>query len=188
MFNIYLLKILFILGICSVSFIVQFIVNSVLKKTATKFDNEFLPFIQRVLGLTIWCIGLTIILFDFGIINLSSLVATAGIGSIFIAMLIKESVSNIIAGITIMFDRPFRVGDTIKLTTGDLGEVLKIGLRRTHILIPRTKDEGKSVLVIPNKDLTKAKVYNYTFAKDIDNEQKEKQEEKPKPIGHIQRT
>lgn len=189
MFESYLMKTLFIIGACSASFITQCIVNTILKKTATKFDNEFLPFIKRVLGIAIWCAGFVAILFEFGVINISGLVTTAGVGSILIAMLIKDSVSNIVAGITIMFDRPFRVGDKIKLSSGDVGEVIKIGVRRTHILIPIEKDESKSILVMPNKDLTKAKIYNYTFAKDIDNEQKQKEEEedKPKPAGYIQR-
>lgn len=187
MFESYWMKILFVIGVCSGSFIVQQIVNIILKKMDVRFQNEFLPFIQRVLGIAIWCVGLVVILFEFGVINIMNLVTTAGIGSILIAMLIKDSVSNIVAGITIMFDRPFRVGDKVKLSSGDSGEVIKIGLRRTQILIPIIKDESKSVLVIPNKDLTKAKVYNYTFAKDIDNEKKEKEEDKPKPTGYIQR-
>ena len=190
MFESYWMKTWFIVGVCSVSFIVQYIVSIILKKMNSKFDNEFLPFIQRVLGIAIWCVGLATILFEFGVINIMNLVTTAGIGSILIAMLIKDSVSNIVAGMTLMFDRPFRVGDNVKLSSGDSGKILKIGLRRTQILIPNTTEEV-SVLVIPNKDLAKAKVYNYTFAKDISNEQKEKekkeQEDKPKPTGYIKR-
>lgn len=184
-----LIKILFIVGVISASFLAQCLVNLILKKIDSRFDNEFLPFIKRMLGLAIWCVGLAAILFEFKVVSVLNLVTTAGIGSILIAMLIKESVSNIVAGITIMFDRPFRVGDTVKLATGDTGEVIKIGLRRTNILIPRIGEVSKCILVMPNKDLTKAKVYNYTFAQDIDNEkkQKEKEEEKPKPNGHIQR-
>ena len=174
MFESYLMKILFVIGVCSGSFIVQYIVNIVLKKMDTRFQNEFLPFIQRLLGIGIWCVGLAVILFEFGVINIMNLVTTAGIGSILIAMLIKDSVSNIVAGMTIMFDRPFRVGDKIKLSTGDSGEVIKIGLRRTQILIPKTTDE-LAILVIPNKDVAKGKVYNYPFAKERQNEQKEKE-------------
>jgi len=178
MFESYWMKIWFIVGVCSASFIVQQIVRLVLKRMDARFNNEFLPFIQRVLGIGIWCVGLAAILFEFGVINIMNLVTTAGIGSILIAMLIKDSVSNIVAGITLMFDRPFRVGDNIKLSTGDSGKVIKIGLRRTQILIPKITDE-LAILVIPNKDVAKGKVYNYTFAKERQNEQKEKEGSEP---------
>ena len=181
MFESYWMKMWFIGGVCLASFILQYIVNIVLKKMDAKLDNEFLPFIQRVLGITIWCIGLAVILFEFGVINLMNLVTTAGIGSILIAMLIKDSVSNIVAGMTLMFDRPFRVGDNVKLSTGDKGEVVKIGLRRTQVLIPRTTEE-MSILVIPNKDVAKGKVYNYTFAKERADEQQKEKDEGVEPV------
>lgn len=190
MFEVYLWKSLYIAGILFVSFLSHFAVNSILtlysdkiiKKTKTKFDEELYPLIKRLLGILIWCTGFTIILFEFGILDLSKLAATVGISSILIAMLVKESIANIVAGITIMFDRPFRVGDKVKLSSGDVGEILKIGLRRTHILIPRTTEEV-SILIMPNKDLTKSKIYNYTYAKELQNEKKE--QEGLKPTGDI---
>lgn len=184
MFESYWMKILFVIGVCSASFIVQYIVNIILKKMDATLHNEFLPFIQRILGIGIWCMGLAVILFEFGVINIMNLVTTAGIGSILIAMLIKESVSNIVAGITLMFDRPFRVGDWVKLSSGDSGEVIKIGLRRTQVLIAETESEHKSILVIPNKDVAKGKVYNYTFAKERTNEQ-QKEKERSESTGDI---
>lgn len=188
MFEVYLWKSIYVIGILFASLVSQFLVNAVLnfysdkilKRTKTKFDEELYPLIKRLLNIVIWCTGLIIILFEFGVLDLSKLAATVGISSILIAMLVKESVSNIVAGITIMFDRPFRAGDKIKLSSGDVGEVLKIGLRRTHILIPRTTEEV-SILIIPNKDLTKSKIYNYTYAKELKNEKKE-----DNPIGNME--
>ena len=161
MFESYWMKILFVIGVCSASFIIQYIVNIILKKMDSRFQNEFLPFIQRLLGIGIWCVGLAVILFEFGVINIMNLVTTAGIGSILIAMLIKDSVSNIVAGMTLMFDRPFRVGDKIKLSTGDAGEVIKIGLRRTQILIPKT--EGVIVVLFWAIALIESLIFFFTL-------------------------
>ena len=178
--NIILHKALFVAIVLFISFIGNVLINMILEvykkkiavKTATKNDDELIPLIKRVLGLLIWIVGGIFILTEFGV-NVKGLYVTAGASSICTAMLLKDSITNIVAGVTIMFDRPFRVGDSVKLHTGDIGVVLKIGLRRTNVLIPRMSDKSKSVLVIPNKDLSTAKVYNYTLAKELEYEQKE---------------
>ena len=144
--------------------------NKIAKRTKTKHDDELIPLVQRVLGIGIWAVGLIMILVEFGV-DINALYATAGVGSIGTAMFLKDSIANVMAGVTLMFDRPFRVGDKVKLNSGDVGEIIKIGLRRTSVLIPRTKDIGKSILIIPNTQLSTAKVYNYTMAKELTNEQ-----------------
>jgi MscS family membrane protein len=57
-----------------------------------------------------------------------------------------------------MIDRPFRVGDRIKLPSGEIGDVHEIGLRSSTIL-----DFDNNLIVSPNSDLTKAKVINYSY-------------------------
>lgn len=177
--NILIHKALFVFIVLSLSFIGDYSVRKLLKfykykianKTKTKNDEELVPLIQRLLGLFIWLIGIVLILVEFGV-NVTGLYATLGAGSLATAIVVKDSVANIVAGVTLMFDRPFRVGDDVKLHTGDVGKIIKIGLRRTNVLIPRGNDErSKSILVIPNSQLSKAKVYNYTLAKELNNEQ-----------------
>lgn len=171
-------KALFIFIVLDVCFIGNYIIRSLLNgymkkiaiRTKTKHDDELIPLVRRLTTFAICGTGIVFLLIELGV-NVTGLYATAGAGSICTAMLLKNSITNIVAGVTLMFDRPFRIGDEIKLVSGDVGKVLKIGLRRTNILIPRTKDKGKSILVIPNKDLDTAKIYNYTLAKEFDNGQ-----------------
>lgn len=179
MYEILIHKALFVFIVLSFSFIGNYVINKILniyktkiaKKTKTKHDDELVPLIKRLLGFLIWGIGIILILIEFGI-NITGLYATVGAGGLVISMLIKDSIANIVAGVTLMFDRPFRVGDMVRLVEGDIGEIIKIGLRRTHVLIPRGNDKAKCILVIPNSDLSKAKVYNYTLAKELEDEQK----------------
>jgi MscS family membrane protein len=63
-----------------------------------------------------------------------------------------------IAGFVIMIDRPFRVGDRIKLPSGEMGDVYEIGLRSSTIL-----DFDNNLIVSPNSELTKARVINYSY-------------------------
>ena len=178
MYEVYLFKILFVTSIIFIGLMGQRIINKILdvynekvaSKTKTKLDDELIPLIRRLSGIGIWIISIIIILSDFGV-NVLGIYAGLGIGSMITVMCVKESIINIIAGITIMFDRPFRVGDRVKLHTGDKGYIHRIGLRRTQICIPDDDKIGyKSILVIPNRDISKFKIYNYTFAEELEND------------------
>ena len=77
----------------------------------------------------------------------------------------QDTIENIIAGIFIMVDRPFREGDRILLPKkiGSLysswGDVTEIGLRTT-----RVRSTDGVLLTIPNKNLTKVKVKGPTYS------------------------
>jgi small-conductance mechanosensitive channel len=88
-------------------------------------------------------------------VNVASLVVSLGVGSLAVGLAAQDTLANMIAGFTLMLDRPFRIGDRIQLASGDVGDVQTIGMRATQI---RTLDE--SVLVIPNSVLVKERLVN----------------------------
>jgi small-conductance mechanosensitive channel len=90
----------------------------------------------------------------FGV-NVASLVVSLGVGSLAIGLAAQDTLSNMFAGFTLMADRPFRVGDRIRLASGETGDVEAIGMRATLI---RTVDEA--MLVVPNSALIKERVVN----------------------------
>ena len=93
----------------------------------------------------------------FGV-DVSSMLVFLGGGSVAIALAAQETLANMIAGFVIMFDQPFRIGNRIKLPTGETGDVFGIGLRSTKIL-----DSDNNVIVIPNAELTKSRVINFSY-------------------------
>jgi small-conductance mechanosensitive channel len=116
--------------------------------------REFGPLFAK-LGV-IFVVVLTVItlLQHFGV-NVASLVVSLGVGSLAIGLAAQDTLANMFAGFTLMADRPFRVGDRIKLATGEVGDVREIGIRATLI---RTLDE--TILVVPNSALVKERVVN----------------------------
>jgi len=81
-------------------------------------------------------------------------VAGLGVGGLAVALAARPTIENVIGGLTLFADKPFRVGDICKLGE-DIGYVEEIGLRSTRI---RTLE--RSVVSIPNADLATMKIDN----------------------------
>lgn len=116
--------------------------------------QALIPMMQRIAGLLLWLAGLILVLDHFGQ-NVSSVVAALGVTSLAIGLASQQALSNIIAGLVLVLDHPFRVGDRIRLPGLDGGEVLEIGMRSTHI---RLSDGSR--LIVPNADLVAARLVN----------------------------
>lgn len=89
-------------------------------------------------------------------LDLTALAATAGVATIAVGFAAQTSLSNLIAGLFLLVDRPFEVGDTVEIE-GRLGIVREISLLSTLV---RTFD---SILVRwPNEVVLKSTILNYT--------------------------
>lgn len=88
-------------------------------------------------------------------INVTGLVASAGIVGLALSFAAQDTLSNLFAGIAILADRPYAIGDYIILDTGERGEVRHIGLRSTRLL---TRDDVE--ISIPNGVMGSAKIIN----------------------------
>ncbi|HSR52349.1 MAG TPA: mechanosensitive ion channel family protein, partial [Acidobacteriota bacterium] len=82
-------------------------------------------------------------------------VASAGIVGITLGFAARDTIANLFAGIFILADAPYKIGDYIVLDTGDRGKVTKIGIRSTRIL---TRDDVE--ITIPNAVIADAKIVN----------------------------
>ena len=89
------------------------------KERLIPLNKELIPLVQRGAKIVIWVLALLIILPLFGI-NISGLIATLGVSSLAIALAAQDTIANIISGFMIMVDRPFRIGDRIKLPSGEV--------------------------------------------------------------------
>jgi MscS family membrane protein len=116
--------------------------------------REFGPLFGKLGVIFIVAVAVIATLTHFGV-NVASLVVSLGVGSLAIGLAAQDTLANMFAGFTLMADRPFRVGDRIRLSSGELGDVQEIGMRATLI---RTLDD--TILVIPNSVLVKERVVN----------------------------
>jgi small-conductance mechanosensitive channel len=106
--------------------------------------------LSRVARVVTVLVGVIILLAHFGV-NISALSATLGLGGLAFTLAAQDTISDAIAGVIILVDRPFRIGDRIEIQgIGTWGDVVDIGLRSTRI---RTRDNR--VVIIPNAFLMK---------------------------------
>jgi MscS family membrane protein len=127
-------------------------------------DAQLVVFLRRVIQLVLLSIALIMILDHFGL-DISALVATLGVSSLAFALAARAFLEDTIAGILILIDRPFGVGDRIQLPKevmgeyGDWGDVAEIGVRST-----RVRSVDGVLLTVPNSKLTNEVVVNFSHS------------------------
>ena len=114
--------------------------------------------LTRVARVVTGLLGLIVLLAHFGV-NVTALSAALGLGGLSITLAAQDTIADAIAGVIILIDRPFRIGDRIALQeAGTWGEVLSIGLRTTRV---RTRDNR--VIIVPNSTIGNSQVMNYSY-------------------------
>jgi small-conductance mechanosensitive channel len=104
---------------------------------------------------TILVMGFLIILSVLGI-SITPLITALGVGGLAVALALQDTLSNLFAGIHILMEKSVRVGDFIRLETGQEGYVDDITWRTTRIrMIPN------NMVMIPNSKLSQSIVTNY---------------------------
>lgn len=116
-------------------------------QTPDQSDNQLVVFFRdffKVVAIIIGIIMFSKFVFNF---DISSLITGLSIVTAAVALATRESLENLIASFIIFFDKPFTLGDLVKVE-GVTGTVEKIGLRSTRI-----RTEQKTFLTMPNKKM-----------------------------------
>ncbi|MEO5683444.1 MAG: mechanosensitive ion channel domain-containing protein [Chitinophagaceae bacterium] len=120
-------------------------------------DNQLIVFFRDFLKVIIGIIGILLIIhFSFNK-DIGALLAGFGIIGAALALAAKESLENLIASFIIFFDKPFNVGDLVKVQ-GYTGTVERIGLRSTRI-----RTDYKTYVTVPNKQMVDSIMDNLTL-------------------------
>ncbi len=126
----------------------------------SELNKTITPLLNRVVTFLIVAVTAIVVFEHFGY-SVTSLLTILGAGSLALGLAAQDTLSNMISGFIIMLDRPFRVGDRVKLPSGETGDVYEIGLRSTKIL-----DFDNNVLIVPNNELVKTRIINFGYPHD----------------------
>jgi small conductance mechanosensitive channel len=124
--------------------------------TSTRADPAVQGIATRLLKYSLLVLAVVMAASQLGI-QVGSLLAGVGIIGLAIGLAAQDTLANLVAGITILWDRPFRIGDNVTVS-GTFGQVQEIGLRTTRI---RTVEQLDTIL--PNKEIINATIVNHTM-------------------------
>ena len=141
---------------------IKYLEKNLADKTETKIDNIVFDLLKKFAGAIIYITAIIIALDMLGV-NVMPFIAGAGVAGIAIGFAAKDTLSNLIAGVLLIIDRPFEIGDRIEVWTAPSGsatwgDVIDIGLRATKI-----KTTDNIIIVIPNNEIMKRDIINYTI-------------------------
>jgi MscS family membrane protein len=100
--------------------------------TDSSIDNMLAPLVGKTLRVFIVILGVMMVLQNLTGVKIGPLLASLGIGGLAVALAAKDSIANFFGTLTILFDKPFQVGDRIVIDSYD-GTVESVGFRSTRI-------------------------------------------------------
>ncbi len=124
--------------------------------TETLVDDQFAPFLTASLKIIVAGFGFMIMLGVVFNLNVVSILTGLGIGGLAFALAAKETIENLLGSFTIFLDKPFKMGDLVKV--GEIeGRVEGIGFRSTRL---RALD--RTLVTVPNKKMIDSELLNDT--------------------------
>ncbi len=158
-FVILIMKTLFIFCFFWILYRAEEIINNFFIK---KFSNNsemlrgILPLLSKTTKVAIIIIGITIVIQLWGY-DVGAIITGLGIGGLAVALAAKDTLANFFGSLTIMVDRPFKIGDWI-ICAGVEGTVEDIGFRTTKI-----RTFAKALVSVPNYKITTDATVNWSM-------------------------
>lgn len=121
-----------------------------------RMEEDAADLLLSVIKYAVLALGLILALDQIGF-NVTSIIAGLGVAGLALGFAAKDTLANFIAGVTILWDRPFRVGDRVEID-GEFGQVKRITLRSTRI-----HTNQNEVVIIPNQNVANNKIINHTM-------------------------
>ena len=125
-----------------------------------KVDLSLLPLLRKITKIAIYAIGLTIALSTLGF-DVTGLLAVTSVVGIILGLASQETLGNFFAGIALQLDRPYHYGDFLRLPTGEVARLEKIGTRTTKM-----SDLSHNSIIISNSEFAKLKIVNLSLPDD----------------------
>ncbi len=135
--------------------IVAIYFQEIARKSDNKFDDILVPLLRKAGKTFVVAIGL-IAIGNSLTLDMKSILTGLGIGGIAFALAAKDTISNLFGSLTVLLDRPFRIGDWVAIEGGIEGSIEEVGLRST-----RVRTSYDSLISVPNGTLTNSYIDNY---------------------------
>ncbi|BBB91431.1 MAG TPA: mechanosensitive ion channel family protein [Methylomusa anaerophila] len=145
------------LVILSLTLMVAHLCSGYLKYKLGKTSENFAStsILITTIDLTVYAIGILVLLESFGV-SISPLITALGVGGLATALALQDTLANLISGINILVSKQIKMGDFVKLSTGEEGHVVDMNWRNTTI-----KSPSENMVVVPNQKIASSIITNY---------------------------
>ena len=143
--------------IMTLTLFVAHLCSSYFKQKIGKTSNSFgaTSILPTAIDLIVYSIGFLILLEDFGI-SISPLLTALGIGGLATALALQDTLTNLLSGINMLVSKQIKIGDFVRLATGEEGQVVDLNWRNTTIKTP-----SENMVVVPNQKIASSTLTNY---------------------------
>lgn len=129
--------------------------------TSKAMEPPMRNLVVRILRLLIFALAVVVALGTAGM-DVTALIAGVGVAGVGIGLAMQGILSNLMAGLTIIFTKPFRFGEYVEIA-GVQGQVTNIELFTTTLLHP-----DQSRVVVPNRKIVGEILHNYGHVRQLD--------------------
>lgn len=144
--------------ICTITRILARTIVGMINVHTSKADNmPKTSLLTNVVNIFIYAIGILVLLQSYDI-SITPILTALGVGGMAVALALQDTLANIFSGIYLILSRQIRIGDYIRLDSGQEGMITDITWRFTSI-----QSSSNNVVVVPNKNISSAIITNYNM-------------------------
>lgn len=147
------------LGILSLTIMSARIISAVLSLKFQKTTGTFAStsILVTTIQLTVYITGFLFLLQSFNV-SITPLLTALGVGGLAVALALQDTLANLFSGINILLSKQIKMGDYIKLSTGEEGVVADMNWRNTNIKI-----STDNFTVVPNQKIATSILTNFSL-------------------------
>jgi len=154
---IFLQKLSHSLVILTVTLLVARLAAGYLKQKFGKTSGAFAStsILVTTIDLAVYSVGVLFLLQSFGL-SISPLLTAMGVGGLAAALALQDTLANLFSGINILVAKQIKIGDFVRLSTGEEGHVVDMNWRNTTL-----KTAAENMIVIPNQKFASTTITNF---------------------------
>ena len=134
--------------------VIEYYLHKLTSKTETLLDDQLVPLVRKTLRVFVVIVAVLFIAQNIFQWDVGALIAGLGIGGLALALAAKDTLANVFGSVTIFGDRPFQMGDRVRIRGHD-GVVEEVGFRSTRIRLL-----NGHLVVIPNATVANEPIEN----------------------------
>jgi small-conductance mechanosensitive channel len=143
--------------VLAITMIIAHIISGYLKYKLGKASEQYgaSSILVSLIDVFVYIIGALVLLESFGV-SITPMLTALGVGGMATALALQDTLANLFAGLNTLVSKQVKMGDFVKLASGESGHIIDMNWRNTTI-----KTITDNMIVVPNKNIANSVIVNY---------------------------